>query len=330
MSYQREIILNSFQELVHKKFGKNLEKVKDLKADASDRKIYRLYVDGKSLIGIYNENKKENLAFINFTKTFIDLGFNVPEILAVSEDNLFYIEEDLGDTTLFKLLSNAEIKNSTDYYKQSLSDLIRFQVEAKDKIDYSFCYQTKDFNIEVIKDDTGKFNDYFTPVFIGEKLDSKIIEFILNLTTGVFSKVRNDFFLYRDFQPRNIMVKDNIFYYIDYQSGRKGPLQYDAASFLYSGSINISEDERNTLLNYYTDELNKYVVYDKEEFKYYFYFFAFLRLLQILGSYAYLHEKRNDTDVLKKIPKALKNLKSLTDKIENPELRNFVEKLQLK
>lgn len=330
MSYQREIILNSFQELIYKKFGTNLDKVKDLKADASDRKIYRLFVDGQSLIGIYNENKKENLAFTNFTKTFIELGFNVPSVITVSEDNLFYIEEDLGDTTLFRLLSNGDNKNSTDFYKQSLSDLIRFQVEAKDKIDYSFCYQTKDFNIEVIKDDTEKFNDYFTPVFIGEKLDEKIIEFILNLTTGVFSKVPNDFFLYRDFQPRNIMIKDNIFYYIDYQSGRKGPLQYDVASFLYSGSIDISEDERNILLNYYTDELNKYVIYDKEEFKYYFYFFAFLRLLQILGSYAYLHERRKDIDVLKKIPKALKNLKSLTNKIENPKLRRFVEKLQLK
>ncbi|MDQ3019724.1 MAG: phosphotransferase [Bacteroidota bacterium] len=327
MSYKREIILNSFQELVFKKFGKNLDGIKELVADASDRKIYRLFVDGKSLTGIYNENEKENLAFINFSYTFIELGFNVPVIINVSEDNLFYIEEDLGDETLFKRMCAAGEINLSDYYKQALSDLIRFQVEAKDKIDYSYCYQTKEFNYEVIESDIRKFNDYFIKIFLGEKLDKNTISSILDTSSRVMSKVPCDFFLYRDFQPRNIMLKNERLYYIDYQSGRKGPLQYDVASFLYSGSINLNDKERNSLLNYYIEELNKFVVYDEKEFKYYFYYFVFLRLLQVLGSYSYLHEKRNDKEVLKKISKALFNLKGLTNKIENADVRMLIERI---
>ena len=327
MSYQREIILNSFQELVNRTFGKDLERIEDLKADASDRKIYRLYVNGKSLIGIYNDNKKENMAFVNFTNTFIGLGFNVPAIMNVSDDYLFYIEKDLGDLTLFKFLSNADKDSSAAYCKHSLADLIRFQVEARDRIDYSYCYQTGDFNIEVVRSDIEKFNDYFAPKFTGERLDEGTINTVLENAGRIITEVHGDFFLYRDFQTRNIMLKDNLLYYIDYQSGRRGPLQYDIASFLYSGSIDLSEDERKYLLDYYVNELNKYITYDKKEFENYFYYFAFLRLLQILGSYAIQNEKKKDVDVLKKIPKALFNLLSLKNKIDDIETKRLIEKI---
>lgn len=324
MSYSSEIILNSFQELIFKKFGKHLDGIKKLKADASERKIYRLFVDGKSFVGIYNRNKKENLAFINFTYTFVELGLNVPMIVSVSEDNLFYVEEDLGDETLFKTIQSSE-DNLSGYYKLALRDLIRFQVEAKDSIDYGYCYQTREFNSETIQSDIKKFNDYFTKIFLNRQLEEKTISSILDTSVHVISNVKNDFFLYRDFQPRNIMIKDGQLYYIDYQSGRKGPLQYDVASFLYSGSIELNEIERNSLLNYYIGELNKFISYDEKEFKYYFYYFVFLRLLQVLGSYAYLHEMRNDREVIKKISKALFNLKGLTNKIENGEVKMLIE-----
>lgn len=327
MSYKREIILNTFRELVYNKFRKNLDSIKELKADASERKIYRLFIEDKTFVGIYNENEKENLAFINFTNTFLKTGFNVPLIMNVSDDNLFYIEEDLGDETLYNYIQNSDNKNLFDYYQIALSDLIRFQTIAKDSIDYEYCYQTKAFNSEVIRFDIEKFNEYFSKIFLKEKLDEKIIGLILELSNEVISKVPNDYFLYRDFQPRNIMVKNKQLYYIDYQSGRKGPLQYDLASFLYSGSINLNEEEKNSLLNFYVEELNKQITCDKKEFIYYFYFFVFLRLLQMLGSYSFLNVKRNDNEVLKKISKAMLNLKELTEKIENTEIKNLIEKI---
>jgi aminoglycoside/choline kinase family phosphotransferase len=328
VSYEKEKILNAFQKLIHGKFGQGLDDAAELKADASERKIYRLFIEGKTLVGVYNDNIKENLAFINFTKTFIELGLNVPEILIVSEDNLFYIEEDLGDDTLFKLMSSiAGKKKLFGYYKLALADLIRFQTESKDKIDYNYCYHTKDYDCEVIDSDFKKFNQYFSKTFLNTTLEQSLVEYILTVSDKVISNVRNNFFLYRDFQPRNIMIKENRLYYIDYQSGRKGPLQYDVASFLYSGSIRLDEDERNSLLDYYISELNKYITYDEKEFKHYFYFFVFLRLVQVLGSYAYLYKTRKDKSVIKKISKALINLKSIEVKIQNSEIKNLIVEL---
>ncbi|MBK8550316.1 MAG: phosphotransferase [Ignavibacteria bacterium] len=299
----------------------------DLKADASERKIFRINIDGKSLIGIYNDNIKENLAFIKFTETFIDLGFNVPEIVRVSDDNLFYLEKDLGDTTLFNLITGSPVAQHLSYYKQALTDLVKFQIEAKDKLDYSFCYQTNEFNVEVIESDLGKFSDYYLMTTIEKNFDNEFYRYIIEISENILKRVRNDFFLYRDFQPRNIMIKDNRLYYIDYQSGRKGPLHYDLASFLYSGSINISEEDRKILMTHYLSELNNYVNVDKEEFIRYYYFFVFLRLLQMLGSYSYLNVKRNDGNVLKKIPKALANMKTLEDKIDDKKLKKFITEL---
>lgn len=327
MAYKREIVLNTLHELIYKEFGKDPDGIKNLKADASERKIFRINIDGKSLIGIYNDNIKENLAFIRFTGTFIDLGFNVPEIVRVSDDNLFYLEEDLGDTTLFSLISDSPASLHLNYYKQALSDLARFQVEAKDKIDFNYCYQTKEFNIKAIESDLAKFSDYYSRTVNGTIIDEVFFRYIIEISDIVLRSVRNDFFLYRDFQPRNIMIKDNRFYYIDYQSGRKGPLHYDLASFLYSGSINVTENERNILMNHYLNELNNYVSIDKDEFIRDYYLFVFLRLLQMLGSYSYLNVLRNDEEVLKKIPKALINMKTLEDKIDNKRINRFITEL---
>ena len=325
MSYKREVIINTFQELIFKKFGKNLSDIKDLKADASDRKIYRLFADDeKSIIGIHNENKKENLAFINFTKTFVELGFRVPEILSVSDDNLFYIEEDLGDITLYSHIQNESNSDNMQYFKQSLEDLLAFQIKTGNKIDYSYCYQTEEFNSEVILSDFQKFEENYTRLYPGINFNNSLKQSILDYANDIFKNIDKDFFLYRDFQPRNIMLKDTQLYYIDYQSGRKGPLQYDVASFLFSGSINISEEEREILLDYYLEKSKNCLNLNKKDFLKYFYFFVFQRLLQMLGSYAYLYRKRNNNEILKKIPKALVNMKSLVNKIDNLEINEFI------
>ncbi len=327
MSIRREIILNTFQELIFKETGKNLESIVNLKADASDRKIYRLYYNDNSVIGIFNENKKENLAFINFTGTFNELGLNVPKIFCVSDDGLFYIEEDLGDMTLYNYTSAKLNKDHIDLYKKSLSDLIKFQIIAKDKVDYSYCYQTLEFGPEVIESDLNKFDEYSNSLHLKTDFDQKVRESIIDHSIQILRKNKSDFFLYRDFQPRNIMVRNSDLYYIDYQSGRKGPLQYDAASFLYSGSIDISNLERHELLDHYLSELGKLISINREEFLNDFYFFAFIRLLQMLGSYSFLSIKKNDSDILKKIPKALLNIKSLEGKIDNNNVNNYILKL---
>ncbi len=327
MSYRNEYIINTFRELIFKRSGNSIDKIENLRADASDRKIYRLFTNGKTLIGIFNENERENLAFINFTGAFIKMGLNVPEIFSVSDDNLFYIEEDLGDVTLFKFTSEPSNDNHMGLYKKCLSDLLEFQIRAKEEINYSYCYQTREFDLDVIDSDLAKFDEYFNMIVPNNGTGESIRSAILVHSEKVLMKLRKDFFLYRDFQPRNIMIKNKILYYIDYQSGRRGPLQYDLASFLYSGSINISDVEREKLLEHYIYELDKYMSVKRKEFISDYYFLAFLRILQMLGSYSYLSVKKNDPEVLKKIPKALRNLKGLINKIDNGKINNYIVKL---
>lgn len=328
MSYKKEIILNSFQELLFVKTGLHLEKINHLKAHASERNIYRLQSNGKSFIGIYNENVKENLAFVNFSRTFLELGLLVPEIINVSEDGFFYIEEDLGDMTLYEYSLKSDRNLVLNNYDKALTDLLKFQILAKDKIDYGFCYQTKKFDETVIRDDIKKFSDYYLVKYSNDLSLINDIENVTEILVDISKIVKNDYFLYRDFQPRNIMIKNDEMYYIDYQSGRKGPLQYDVASFLYSGSINLNEEERSLLLSNYETELDKYPELDKKEFRDYFYYFTFMRLLQVLGSYGYIYEKRNDLKMQDKISKALSKMNGLASHIENETIIKFIKKLE--
>lgn len=329
MSVRREIILNTFQELCYTKFGTGIENISNLKADASERKIYRIKSGDNTYIGIFNEHADENNAFINFSKAFKVNGFNVPEIYAVSGDKLFYLEEDLGNTSLFKIIFSDDSIDVMPLYKKSVSDLIKFQLIGKDIINFKDCYQTEVFDQTVIESDLFKFNEYYTTLFLKNTIDGKIIQDIIRISDRMLSEIDCGYFLYRDFQPRNIMIRANELYYIDYQSGRKGPLHYDLASFLYSGSIKINEDQRNALTDYYLNEVQGYIdiVIDKDKFKSDLYFFVLLRLIQMLGSYAYLYKKRNDNDVLKKISGALNNLRSIRGRIEIPELKIIIDRL---
>lgn len=324
MSYLKEIILNSFQGLIFGKTGLSIDSVKMLRADASERKIYRINAGGHTYIGIYNENPKENLAFIKFSETFLELGFNVPEILGFSDDKLFYIEEDLGDLTLKAAVSVTDPVNKLTLYKKALSDLIKFQIIPGNKIDYSFCYQTELFDESVLRDDFNKFRNYFLKKFYTGFNGDNLIERITVFCSDIIRNSSNDFFLYRDFQPRNIMIKDQKFYYIDYQSGRKGPLLYDLVSFLYSGSADLNIEERKLLESYYEENLKNFINYDDHKFRKDFYNFAFIRLLQVLGSYSYIYEKRTDEKMIEKIKQGLLKLKELRDFLENKDMKNFI------
>jgi aminoglycoside/choline kinase family phosphotransferase len=185
-------------------------------------------------------NVRENIAFIEFTRTFRNYDLNVPEIYGVSEDLKYYIEEDLGDVTLYSLSGSIKNSDILRMYEGALAGLLRFQIEMKDKIDYDLCYETKVFDKIQLAADLAKFDKYYMKQF-GIVIDEKLTETALLTVCKEFLSEDNSFFTYRDFQPRNVMVKDDQLYFIDYQSGRKGPLLYDLVSFLYSGSITLNE-----------------------------------------------------------------------------------------
>jgi len=327
MSYQIEIITYQFQELFFKYFNKSIEKIDRLKADASNRKIYRLISGYTSCIGVWNENVLENKAFIGFSKSLRKGGFNVPQIYNESADYKFYLTEDLGDTTLFKARENFKNNDITvlNYYQLALKDLKELQYRGLENIDLNLCYETHEFDIQQIKIDEEKFSNYYLAAFDEPDKYSEILTETFEYLNSELIKANTNFFMFRDFQPRNIMVKNDTLHYIDYQSGRKGPLQYDVASFLYSGSIDLSEEEREFLLNSYLNDMRFRT--NRKEFRESFKFFIMIRLIQVLGSYGYSYHEKKESKYLQKTEKALQNMKTLLGKFDNKIIDEFIYKL---
>lgn len=212
-------------------------------------------------------------------------------------------------------------------YRKSLSDLAIIQTRGSEAINYRHCYETREFSRRQIYFDFNKFNNYYLRKLTGLKFTDRRIRKIRNEIYRELKKEKRLFFMYRDFQPRNIMLKEGALHYIDYQSGRKGPMQYDAASFLFSGSIELEEDTRDKLLNFYIGEISKQVKISTKRYRASFYYFALIRLLQILGSYGFLYEKKKDRSVFKKMDKARRNIAEIKKKLRNSIIRDFAEEI---
>ena len=316
---------NILVDLFKKKFDTVPEKITPVKADASERKLFLLSAGDSECIGVINGNVNENIAFIEFSKSFKNAGYNVPEIYDVSDDKKCYTEEYLGLMTL----PNAVASISRDEYisvcKNALEDLLKFQTEGINIINFDLCYQTKSFDSEQITFDENKFIRYYLNKFRPELLRDNMIDCFHKLNS-ILTQDYETYFMYRDFQPRNIMMWERSLYYLDYQSGRKGPLQYDVASFLYSGSAGFNDEEKDILLNHYLTSLS-YNFIDKGNFLKYYKYFIIIRLVQMLGTYGYLIEKRNDENQLPKIERALGNLKKVLEEVDEKEIRDCLIKL---
>jgi len=327
MSYQNEIITYQFQELFYNHFNKSIEKIERLKADASNRKIYRLISGYTSCVAVWNENVPENKAFVGFSKGLKKAGLNVPSIYNESNDLKFYLLEDLGDTTLFKARDDFKDQGLTSiyYYQLALQHLKEFQYKGLEYIDLELCYETKQFDVQQMRMDEEKFSNYYVTLFDEPDKYYKILNKAFEYLNSELVKADINYFMFRDFQPRNIMVKNDSLYFIDYQSGRKGPLHYDLASFLYSGSIELHEEEREFLLKSYLNDI-KYKT-NKQEFLKQFKFFILIRLIQVLGSYGFSFHQKKEKKYVEKIDKGLKNMKTLLGQFDDKIIDEFIYKL---
>lgn len=303
-----------------KHFTDGLNDYEQLKSGVSDKLILRLKTTGKSIIGIYNSYSKENITFLEFTKVFDSLGLNVPKILYVSDDFKVYFLSDLGEKTLFDSIKFIENRESLiSLYEKALEYLIKFQYFGKQKINFSYCFETRVFDKEQIYLDTSKFESFYIDKFLNSKSKFHKDSFINNIL-NVTVKVSDNYFMYRDFQPRNIVHNNDDLYFVDYQSGRIGPPQYDLISFLYSGSISITQEERNLLSGFYFDQFSKYEKIDKAKQMESLDYFALLRIIQVLGSYCYSYFEKGNKKILDKIPTAIDNLKTLNLQDRNLKL----------
>ena len=301
--------------------GSKADFIQKLPQTASYREYYRISYNGNTVIGVFNEDLKENQAFLSFSKTFNEIGLNVPKILHVDLDNSVYLLNDLGDVNLYSLIYvNKHDYNSSpeliDLYKKSLVQLQKFQILADKKIDYNYCYPRAKFDRQSILWDLNYFKyDFLKLGRIG--FDEQLLENEFQKFSEFVASVNTDYFLYRDFQSRNIMVKDSEIYFIDYQGGRKGALQYDVASLLYDAKAEIPNPLREELLNYYLDKLESDYGLSRAEFMKSYYAFVLIRIMQAMGAYGFrgLFEKK--VHLIKSILPARKNLKYL---LENGKL----------
>src|SRR5271163_4265254 len=231
------------KQLFERHFHLPVERIEPLQGQlgGSGRKIVRLSSENLSAIGILYDVREENAAFVEFSRHFRRHGLPVPEIYAEDLGHGAYLEEDFGDTTLFEYLSEhrsgaAIAAEAVTAYRKVVAVLPRFQVEAGHDLNYKVCYPRASFDRQSIAWDLNYFKYYFLRL-AGIPFNEQALEDDFSSLTEFLLNARRDYFLYRDFQSRNIMLRRSLGedqpFFLDYQGGRKGALQYDIASLLY-------------------------------------------------------------------------------------------------
>jgi len=306
--------------LFEKWSSEKMIKISPIAPSGSNRKYFRLESKTKSVIGAYNPHLKENTAFVKFTEHFHDKGLPVPQVFAASLDDHIYIQEDLGDQNLYSLLpKEGEEYTETliENYRKTISQLAKLQIRGDQGLDYKYCYPRAAFDRQSILWDLNTFKYYFLN-FAKVVYDEQALEEDFERYTDYLLKVDTQYFMMRDCQSRNIMLKDGEPYFIDYQGGRKGALQYDLASLLYQAKANMPQDIRTSLLNHYLNEVEQLIDIDRNSFTEYYYAYVLVRCMQVFGTYGRrgIHEQK--PHFLASIPYAIKNVKWILDNVKLP------------
>lgn len=311
--------MDRLAELFLKKFGRPADSIIALRSDGSDRKIYRVVAGDLTVIGILGVDIQESAAFLEFSRHFKKHNLRVPEIYIENSDGSAYLEEDFGDDTLFSWMCQIrehhgftdDIKNM---YRQVVEYLPRFQIEAGRSIDYSYCYQHQEFGLDSMHWDLHYFKRHFINYFYKKKVNHTDLDKDFNRLIKFLLQEDRKYFLYRDFQSRNVMIKDGLPHFIDYQSGRKGALQYDLASLLYDAKANLPEEFREEMIDGYLQQASQLTRINPKRFRKYFYGFVLIRVMQAFGAYGYLSAVKGKTHFFKSVPFAIKNLEILLNK----------------
>ena len=316
--------MDVLKQLFEQHYALPAEQVRPLQGQlgGSGRAIVRLTAGKLSAIGIVYPVREENAAFLEFSRHFRRHGLPVPEIYAEDLNQSAYLEEDLGDTTLFEFLGENRTgetiaPQAIEAYRNVVALLPRFQVEAGRDLNYKACYPRSSFDRQSIAWDLNYFKYYFLRL-AGIPFNEEALEHDFTRLTKFLLGANHDYFLYRDFQSRNVMLRDGKPFFLDYQGGRRGALQSDIASLLYDGKADLPPELRQELLDCYLDCLAGFIEVDREAFMEHYYAFVYVRILQALGAYGFRGFYERKAHFLQSVPYALKNLRWLASHVKLP------------
>jgi aminoglycoside/choline kinase family phosphotransferase len=316
--------MNILNRLFEERFHSPVTHVHPLQGQlgGSGRQIIRLSNEKNTAIGIVYGVREENIAFLDFSKHFRKHGLPVPEIYGEDLNHGVYLEEDLGNTTLYEFLSKNRRAATiaapvVEAYRKVVATLPRFQVEAGRDVNYEACYPIGSFDRQSVAWDLNYFKYYFLRL-AGVPFNEQALEDDFGRLTDFLMSADRDYFLYRDFQSRNIVLHDGQPFFVDYQGGRKGALQYDIASLLFDAKADLPPELRQELLDHYLDALGGYLRVDREAFMKHYYAYVYVRILQALGAYGFRGFYERKQHFLQSVPFAMKNLRWLLHHVTLP------------
>ena len=333
-------LVDSVTSLYKKWKGTDALSVDVLPQSGSERRYFRLYGKDGPVIGTYGANIKENETFIYFSRHFKEKNLAVPEILALSDDFLFYLQEDFGDVSLLNRLEAEGFSNEVyQLFKKSLESLAHLHIKGDEGIDYNRCLTNAEFGKQAIMADLLYFKYYFLDALRKPYDKQKLIDDFEALS-NYLTHTEYKYFMFRDFQSRNIMIKNVVgektnnggsVHFIDYQGGMKGAPQYDVASMLWQARANLPDDWKNNLLEDYMNSFENIIgqKVERNVFRSQYNGYVLIRLLQVLGAYGFRGLFERKAQFLTSIPLALRNLKEFFQNqsigISVPEFRKVLD-----
>lgn len=317
--YDKKSILMQLEDLFERYTGIRPESSQLLAGSGSNRRYFRLSGGGLSLIGAEGTSSEENGTFIYLASHFRKKGISVPEVYAVSDDGMEYLQEDLGDLSLFDAVSHGRESGRYSDEERSLllnaiSSLPDIQFRGAEGLDFSRCTPEPEFNRRLVMADLNYFKYCFLKTTGLEFNEASLEKDFESLASSLLSEGYSSF-MYRDFQARNVMLKDSVPYFIDFQGGRKGPGYYDVASFVWQARAGYPDDFRQELVDAYVDALTRYVKVDRRHFDDKLMLFVLFRTLQVLGAYGFRGNFERKEHFLKSIPFAVANLRTVVDHV---------------
>lgn len=326
------MVTEELQKLYRAYTGVPAKNITELPSAGSNRRYFRL-TGAQKLVGVYGTSVDENKAFLYMAEHFRKNGLPVPEVYVVSEDSTCYLQEDLGDTLLFQAIEKGRATGVfSEKEKELLCKTIRLlpaiQFVGAEGFDFSRCYPQVEFNQRSILWDLNYFKYCFLKA-TGIEFQEDKLEDDFQRMCEVLLRSSSTTFMYRDFQSRNVMIKDGQPWFIDFQGGRKGPFYYDIASFLWQAKAKYPDSLRKELLQEYIGVLRKYQPIDESYFHSQLRHFVLFRTLQVLGAYGFRGYFEKKPHFIQSVPYAIANLRELLKEeyLEYPYLSKVLHEL---